>query len=563
MRPPLLNDTVLAPTRRTIGIEDPFLQSPEAPNYFDAAWRARAFLKDASGQVPERDAIALFVNSAIVRTQDQLHIHVGCLLPYARRTLAAAAPKVPMGEWAQIGPVVPHTVFWAYRIPGTDLANVNPFRLAAEELGAKTTGPGDLTVVVVGARVDNDDQFLILASYAKAPHAWWPVGAGNLLDSCRRSGLAAPAKPSAADARFDFARSHPILGSPLLPRRAQSPLDLIASTDRGLYCAAGDFHIDPWRPVSRAIITHAHSDHARFGSEVYVCHPDTAPILRKRLGDVTIETATYGQILTRNGVELSLHPAGHVLGSAQVRVALNGETWVASGDYKLESDGVSPAFEPVRCHAFITESTFGLPIYRWRPQADIFAAIDAWRRENIAAGRASIVYAYALGKAQRLIAGVDPALGPIVCHGAIEAINALYREAGVALPPTRLATQIENKRDFARALIVAPPSAAATPWLKRFGDYSDALASGWMQVRGNRRRRGLDRGFALSDHADWPGLIAAIEATGAERILVTHGYTETLTRYLREKGLDARALTTSYGDDEDVGDAAAPAEAEA
>jgi len=324
------------------------------------------------------------------------------------------------------------------------------------------------------------------------------------------------------------------------------PLDLIVSTDRGLYCAAGDFHIDPWRPVPRAIITHAHSDHARFGS-----------------------AASYGEILTRNGVELSFHPAGHVLGSAQVRVALKGETWVASGDYKLESDGVSPAFEPLRCHAFITESTFGLPIYRWRPQAELFGAIDLWRRENIATGCASLLFAYALGKAQRVLANVDPALGPIVCHGAIEAINALYREAGVVLPPTRLATDPrtasrgENKRDFSRALILAPPSAALSPWLKRFGDYSDALASGWMQVRGNRRRRGLDRGFALSDHADWPGLIAAIEATGAERILVTHGYTETLTRYLREKGLDARALTTAYGDDEDAGDGAPAPEGEA
>jgi putative mRNA 3-end processing factor len=243
-------------------------------------------------------------------------------------------------------------------------------------------------------------------------------------------------------------------------------------------------------------------------------------------------------------------------------VSLKGETWVASGDYKLESDGVSPAFEPLRCHAFITESTFGLPIYRWRPQAETFAAIDAWRRENIAAGRASILFAYALGKAQRVLANVDPALGPIVCHGAVEAINALYREAGIALPLTGLATQIANKRDFARALILAPPSAAASPWLKRFGDYSDALASGWMQVRGNRRRRGLDRGFALSDHADWPGLIAAIEATGAERILVTHGYTEPLTRTLREKGLDARALKTAYGDDEDAAGAEAPAEGE-
>ena len=337
-------------------------------------------------------------------------------------------------------------------------------------------------------------------------------------------------------------------------------MDLVAATDRGLHCAAGDFHIDPWRPVARAIITHAHSDHARFGSDVYVCHRDTAPILRKRLGDITIETAAYGEILTRNGVEISFHPAGHVLGSAQIRVSLNGETWVVSGDYKLESDGVLPAFEPLRCHAFITESTFGLPIYRWRPQAEVFAAIDAWRRENIAAGRASILFAYALGKAQRVLAHVDAELGPIVCHGAVEAINALYRAAGIALPPTRLATEIANKKDFARALILAPPSAASSPWLKRFGDYSDALASGWMQVRGNRRRRGLDRGFALSDHADWPGLIAAIEATGAERVLATHGYAEALTRFLREQGFDARALHTAYGDDEDAGEAGAPPE---
>ena len=188
LRPPLSEDTVLAPTRRIKGIEDPFLQSPEAPNYFDAAWRARTFLKAADGEAPARDAIALFVNSAIVRTQDQLHIHMGCLVPYARRTLAAAAPRVPMGEWAQIGPVVPHTMFWAYRIPGTDLANVNPFRLAAEAVAGKTKDLGDLTVVVTGVTVEGDDQFLILASYAKAPHAWWPVGADNLLGDCRPAG---------------------------------------------------------------------------------------------------------------------------------------------------------------------------------------------------------------------------------------------------------------------------------------------------------------------------------------------------------------------------------------
>ena len=336
-------------------------------------------------------------------------------------------------------------------------------------------------------------------------------------------------------------------------------VDLIAPTDRGLYCPAGDFHIDPWRPVARALITHAHSDHARPGSDLYVCHRATAPFLKKRLGDIAVETADYGERLVRDGVEVSFHPAGHILGSAQIRVAAKGEVWVASGDYKLEADGVSAAFEPVRCDVFITEATFGLPIYHWRPQDELYAAIDAWRRENMSAGRASVLFAYALGKAQRVLAHVDPSLGPIVCHGAIQAINALYRAIGVALPPARLASEIENKRDFARALILAPPSAPASPWLKRFGDYSDALASGFMQVRGNRRRRGLDRGFALSDHADWPGLLAAIEATGAKRVLATHGMVQPFARYLREKGFDARVLPTPYGEEETPKEAATEA----
>jgi putative mRNA 3-end processing factor len=204
-------------------------------------------------------------------------------------------------------------------------------------------------------------------------------------------------------------------------------MDLIAPTDRGLYCEAGDFHIDPWRPVPRAVITHAHADHARSGSDLYVCHPLTAPILRKRLGDVAIETAAYGEVFSRDGVAVSLHPAGHVLGSAQVRVAFRDEVWVASGDYKVEADGVVAAFEPVACHVFITESTFGLPIYRWRPQDELVGGLEGWWRENAAAGRASVLYAYALGKAQRVLARIDPSIGPIVCHGAIEPINALYR----------------------------------------------------------------------------------------------------------------------------------------
>jgi CDP-diacylglycerol pyrophosphatase len=183
LRPPLSDDTILAPTRRITGIEDPFLRSPGAPNYFDATWRARTFLKGADGQAPERDAIALVANSAVVRGQDQLHIHLGCLLPSARRTLAAAAPKIPIGEWARIGAVVPYTMFWGLRIRGTDLSNVEPFRLVAEAFSGKAKGSGDLTIAVAGVRGESDDEFLILASYAKAPGAWWPVGSDDLLDS--------------------------------------------------------------------------------------------------------------------------------------------------------------------------------------------------------------------------------------------------------------------------------------------------------------------------------------------------------------------------------------------
>jgi putative mRNA 3-end processing factor len=327
-------------------------------------------------------------------------------------------------------------------------------------------------------------------------------------------------------------------------------MDLITATPQGLYCPRGDFYIDPWRPVARAVITHGHSDHARWGSERYLCQRDCAPILRKRLGDISVEAVDYGQRIDINGVAVSLHPAGHVLGSAQVRVDHGGEVWVASGDYKTEPDGVSAPFEALRCDVFITESTFGLPIYRWRPQADIMTEINDWWRENAEAGRASVIFAYGLGKAQRLLAHLDPAIGPIVSHGAIEPITDIYRAQGVALPPTTLVSQMSGKDAFARALIVAPPSAAGTAWMRRFGDYSDAFASGWMQIRGNRRRRGLDQGFPLSDHADWPGLLDAIHATGATRVYVTHGAAGALTRYLRETGLDARTMHTEYGEEE-------------
>lgn len=327
-------------------------------------------------------------------------------------------------------------------------------------------------------------------------------------------------------------------------------MDLITVTPQGLYCPPGDFHIDPWRPVARAVITHGHSDHARYGSQRYLCQKDCAPILRKRLGDVGIEALDYGARIDVNGVTVSLHPAGHVLGSAQVRIEYKGQVWVASGDYKTEPDGVSAPFEPVRCHVFISESTFGLPIYRWRSQPEIIGEIDDWWRENAQAGRASVIFAYGLGKAQRIIGNVDASIGPILCHGAIEPINAIYRAQGVALPETKSVSDFPDKAALSSALVIAPPSAAGSTWLKRFGEHSDAFASGWMQIRGNRRRRGVDQGFALSDHADWPGLLDAIHATGAERVYATHGAVGALTRFLRETGLDARMLQTEYGDEE-------------
>lgn len=329
-------------------------------------------------------------------------------------------------------------------------------------------------------------------------------------------------------------------------------MDLVVARPEGLYCPPGDFYIDPWKPVERAVITHGHGDHARTGNGHYLATSAGAGILRARLGDIRLQTLDYGERLEHGGVTLSLHPAGHVLGSAQVRLEYRGEVWVASGDYKTEADGTCAPFEPVRCHCFITESTFGLPIYRWQPQAALFAEIDAWWRANQAAGRASVLFCYAFGKAQRILHGIDASIGPILVHGAMEPLNRVYREAGVALPETRYAGDIARNDPLLRqALVMAPPSAGGSTWMRRFGDYSDAFASGWMMLRGTRRRRGVDRGFVLSDHADWPGLLWAIEQSGAERVFVTHGSVNVLVRYLCEQGLDAQGFSTEYGDEDE------------
>ena len=341
--------------------------------------------------------------------------------------------------------------------------------------------------------------------------------------------------------------------------------DLLMPTDRGLHCPEGGFHVDPWRPVERAVVTHAHGDHVARGCGSYLCSASGVAVLRSRLtgepapgeppsGPVT--GIPFGEATTMGGVRVSLHPAGHILGSAQVRVeraaanARRGEVWVVSGDYKTIADRTCEPFAPVPCDVFITESTFGLPVYRWEPQEQVFSEINAWWGANAAQDRTSIIFAYALGKAQRVLAGVDPSLGPIAVHGAVHRMNEVYRAAGITLPDAPHADEQGAKAVRGRGLVVAPPSALGSPWVRKFaasgGGMSAAFVSGWMRVRGTRRRKAIDRGFVLSDHADWPGLLGAIKATGASRVGVTHGYVAPMVRWLRETGVDAFAVPTRY-----------------
>jgi putative mRNA 3-end processing factor len=334
--------------------------------------------------------------------------------------------------------------------------------------------------------------------------------------------------------------------------------DLIVQRPEGLYCPPGDFFIDPLRPVARAVITHAHADHARRGHGAYLATAVSEGVLRARLGAISLQGLAYGEAVVVNGVRISLHPAGHVLGSAQVRLEHGGRVWVASGDYfasgsswdAADHNATCAPFEPVRCDCFITESTFGLPIYRWRPQAEVLAEVNAWWQANAEAGRASLLLGYSFGKAQRLLAGLDPAIGPIGVHGAVLPLNEAYRAAGVALPDTTpLDALVADPTLLRRALVVAPPAVLGSAWARRLGEHSDAFASGWMQLRGARRRQGVDRGFVLSDHADWPGLQRAIAATGAARVIVTHGYEAVMVRWLQQQGLEAGSFRTEYGDE--------------
>ena len=331
---------------------------------------------------------------------------------------------------------------------------------------------------------------------------------------------------------------------------------LLELTERGLYCPAGDFFIDPWRPVPRAVVTHAHSDHARWGCQRYLAVSDGLELLRMRLGpEASIDTLAYGESTQWRGVDISLHPAGHMLGASQVRIEVGGQVAVVTGDYKLEADPTCRQWEPVRCHLLVTETTFGLPVYRWPAPQQVAKEINAWWRDNADAGRCSVLYGYAIGKSQRLLSLLDPNIGPIYTHGAVERGVEAYRRSGVALPMTTPVAATGKGQSFAGCMVLAVPSAHGTHWLRRFGDLQTAMASGWMMVRGQRRRRSMDRGFVLSDHVDWPSLLTAVNQCQAEEVWATHGYSRVVARYFNEQGLKSSALATRLRDEhEDSGE---------
>ena len=336
---------------------------------------------------------------------------------------------------------------------------------------------------------------------------------------------------------------------------------LIEMTDSGIYCRRGDFYIDPWRPVSRAIITHGHSDHSRWGMKNYLCSKTSVPILRHRLGsDINVNGQEWGQVLSMDGVKISLHPAGHILGSAQIRMEFEGEVAVVTGDYKTDPDPTCEPFETLKCHTLVSECTFGLPIYHWPDEVVLKQQINDWWRRNQAEGKCSLLMGYALGKSQRALATLDASMGPIVVHGAVHPLNEIYRQEGIQLPETRLVSELEKDFDWSQAMVIAPPSAAGTPWVRRFGDHSTAFLSGWMAVRGARRRRAVDRGFVMSDHVDWPSLLTAIRQSECERVWLTHGYTQSVTKFLQEQGMDARVLTTIWEGEMDGNSEEVPAE---
>lgn len=333
-------------------------------------------------------------------------------------------------------------------------------------------------------------------------------------------------------------------------------MKFIKFTKKGIYCIPGKFYLDPWYPVDYAIISHGHADHSRWGNKHYLCHQDSKNILLHRLGkDISIETLSYNQIKTINGVKVSFFPAGHIIGSVQIKLEYKGKVVVFSGDYKTNPDFITTPFEPVKCHEFITESTFGLPIYSWKTETELQNQLQQWILNNQRQNKTSVFFGYSLGKAQRIMSLVD-GIDEVYVHSAINNINQAISKSGIVLPKSKLITSDFNKKDIQNKIVILPPALLGSKLLKKIPNAATAICSGWMQIRGNRRWKGVDAGFAVSDHADWNGLLSAVKATEAEKVYVTHGSQAVFSKYLNEIGIESQEVVTEYGteDNEDAKD---------
>jgi putative mRNA 3-end processing factor len=328
-------------------------------------------------------------------------------------------------------------------------------------------------------------------------------------------------------------------------------LKLIKFTKKGIYCIPGKFYLDPWFPVDYAIISHGHADHSRWGNKHYLCHTDSKNILKHRLGtDISLETLGYNEPKTINGVHVSFFPAGHIIGSAQIRLEYKGKVVVFSGDYKTQPDFITTPFEPVKCHEFITESTFGLPIYNWKSEEDLQKELQNWVLQNQANNRTSVFLGYSLGKAQRIMSLIN-GMDDIYVHTAIHNLNEAISKSGIHLPKTIKLEADFKKETLQNKIVIMPPGLLGSRLLKRVPNAATAICSGWMQIRGNRRWKGVDAGFSVSDHADWNGLISAVKATEAEKVFVTHGSQATFSKYLNSIGIASAEVKTEYGNEEE------------
>ncbi|WP_417429906.1 ligase-associated DNA damage response exonuclease [Halpernia sp.] len=328
-------------------------------------------------------------------------------------------------------------------------------------------------------------------------------------------------------------------------------MNLIKFTNKGIYCIPGKFYLDPWRPVDLAVITHGHGDHAKWGMKKYICHHFTKPILKIRIGeDINCESVGYNEQITINCVKVSFHPAGHIVGSSQIRMEYKGYVTVFTGDYKVQDDGISTPFELVKCNEFITESTFGLPIYNWLTPQQYAEQMQNWVSLNKSQDKISTFIGYSLGKAQRIMKSVEGA-GKIYVHSSIGRLNEAIESCGIKLPEYEILDFHDDIKKVKGEIVIVPPALSDSNMIRKIPNRATAFCSGWMQVRGSRRWKSADAGFAISDHADWNGLIDTIKATGAEKVHVTHGQIAVFTKYLNEIGINAFEVKTHFGDEEE------------